>query len=54
MEVDVPALSAYARERLGVRAPRKVVIVAALPRNANGKVLKRELAAALAQGRTGG
>jgi acyl-CoA synthetase (AMP-forming)/AMP-acid ligase II len=54
MEVDVPALSAYARERLGVRAPRKVVIVAALPRNANGKVVKRELAAALAQGRTGG
>jgi acyl-CoA synthetase (AMP-forming)/AMP-acid ligase II len=54
MGVDVPALSAYARERLGVRAPRKVVIVAALPRNANGKVLKRELAAALAQGRTGG
>ena len=30
------------------------VIVATLPRNANGKVVKRELVAALAQGRTGG
>ena len=54
MEVDAPALSAYARGRLGVRAPRRIVVLAALPRNANGKVLKRELAAALAQGRTGG
>jgi acyl-coenzyme A synthetase/AMP-(fatty) acid ligase len=54
MAADAPALARYARERLGVRAPRKVVIVAALPRNANGKVVKRELAAALAQGRTGG
>jgi acyl-coenzyme A synthetase/AMP-(fatty) acid ligase len=54
MEVDVPALAAYARERLGVRAPRRIVVVAALPRNANGKVVKRELAAALAQGRTAG
>ena len=54
MEVDVPALSTYARERLGVRAPRRVVIVDTLPRSANGKVVKRELAAALAQGRTEG
>jgi acyl-coenzyme A synthetase/AMP-(fatty) acid ligase len=54
MPADAPALARYARERLGVRAPRKVLIVDALPRNANGKVVKRELAAALVQGRTGG
>ena len=46
MPVEASALSAYARQRLGVRGPRKVVIVDALPRNAAGKVVKRELAAA--------
>jgi acyl-coenzyme A synthetase/AMP-(fatty) acid ligase len=46
--VDEPALIAYSRERLGARAPRSIVIVDALPRNAAGKVVKRELAAALA------
>lgn len=40
---DAAALSAHARERLGLRAPRKVVVVHALPRNARGKVLRREL-----------
>ncbi|BBK34875.1 hypothetical protein STHU_55090 [Allostella humosa] len=43
-------LLAYARERLGVRAPRKVTILAELPRNGQGKVLKR----VLAEGRAGG
>lgn len=37
-------LLAYARERLGVRAPRRIEVVDAMPRNAAGKVLKRELA----------
>jgi long-chain acyl-CoA synthetase len=41
--VDVDALMAGARERLGVRAPRRIVVVKALPRSAAGKVLKRDL-----------
>lgn len=42
---DAAALLAACRDRLGPRAPRKVVVVDALPRNAQGKVLRRELAA---------
>ena len=36
-------LMALRRERLGVRAPRKIIVVDALPRNAAGKILKHEL-----------
>lgn len=43
--VDADALLAQCRGRLGLRAPRKVLVVPALPRNAQGKVLRRELAA---------
>ena len=46
--LDVAALQAQCRARLGLRAPRRVVVVAALPRNAAGKVLRRELAAQVA------
>jgi acyl-CoA synthetase (AMP-forming)/AMP-acid ligase II len=46
---SVAALLARARERLGVRAPRKIFVVDALPRNATGKVLKRELVSLLSQ-----
>lgn len=45
----VAALLARARERLGVRSPRKIFVVDALPRNATGKVLKRELVSLLSQ-----
>jgi acyl-coenzyme A synthetase/AMP-(fatty) acid ligase len=38
-------LVAFARDVLGVRAPRRVEVLPSLPRNAQGKVLKRELAA---------
>ena len=37
-------LLAWVRRELGVRAPRHVEVVAALPRNAQGKVVKRDLA----------
>ena len=37
-------LLAWVRHELGVRAPRRVEVLAALPRNAQGKVVKRELA----------
>ena len=42
--LDRAALMAHCRARLGLRAPRKAIIVQALPRNAAGKVLRRELA----------
>jgi acyl-coenzyme A synthetase/AMP-(fatty) acid ligase len=43
-------LLAFARDALGVRAPRRVEVLAALPRNPQGKVLKRELAAEIGRG----
>ena len=48
--IGAEELMACARERLGVRAPRKIIVLDALPRNAAGKVLKRELARLLAAG----
>jgi acyl-CoA synthetase (AMP-forming)/AMP-acid ligase II len=43
--VVAPAdLVAWARERLGARAPRRIAVLDALPRNAAGKVAKRDLA----------
>jgi len=50
-DIGLRELERYARSRLGARAPRRIVVVAELPRNANGKVLKRELAASLAHPR---
>ncbi|MGA1147088.1 MAG: AMP-binding protein [Candidatus Nanopelagicales bacterium] len=42
--IDPDALIAYAHERLaGYKCPRRIDLVDALPRNASGKVLKREL-----------
>ena len=49
--VNVDELMARARERLGVRAPRRIFVVDALPRSAAGKVLRRELAGLLATAR---
>jgi long-chain acyl-CoA synthetase len=46
--VTVDELMARARERLGMRAPRKIFVVDALPRSVAGKVLKRELVALFA------
>jgi long-chain acyl-CoA synthetase len=34
----------FARERLGLRFPRRVIIMEKLPRNSQGKILKREIA----------
>lgn len=36
-------LQAYAREHLALRAPRRIVVMAALPRNSQGKIVRREL-----------
>jgi acyl-CoA synthetase (AMP-forming)/AMP-acid ligase II len=42
---DAAALLEHCRARLGLRAPRGVVVLPALPRNAAGKVVRRDLAA---------
>jgi fatty-acyl-CoA synthase len=43
-EVTEEELLAYAREKLaGFKAPKRVLFVDELPRNASGKILKREL-----------
>lgn len=45
--IDPDELREFTRGRLaGYKRPRRVEIIAALPRNASGKVLKRELRAA--------
>ncbi len=40
---DLAALNVFTEARLGPKAPKRVVVVEQLPRNALGKVLKREL-----------
>lgn len=43
-ELGVDAVMAYCREHLaGFKAPKQVVIAQALPKNASGKILKRDL-----------
>jgi long-chain acyl-CoA synthetase len=48
--LDTAALLAHCRAKLGLRAPRKVVLVPALPRNGVGKLLRRDLAALAGHG----
>jgi fatty-acyl-CoA synthase len=46
MEVDEDELKAYVRENLArYKVPREITFIDELPRNATGKILKRELAA---------
>jgi acyl-coenzyme A synthetase/AMP-(fatty) acid ligase len=40
---DEKAALAFCRERLGTAAPERLLVVPALPRNAAGKLLRREL-----------
>jgi long-chain acyl-CoA synthetase len=47
---DLKALMAFCRERLGIRAPRKVIGLDRLPRSAEGKVIRRELSARAGSG----
>jgi long-chain acyl-CoA synthetase len=49
-ELEQDALDALARSQLaGYKVPRRYVALPALPRNAYGKVVKRELRETLAQ-----
>jgi cyanophycin synthetase len=43
-DIDTEVLEHFCRERLGIRHPRKIIMVSDLPRNAGGKADKRELA----------
>jgi acyl-coenzyme A synthetase/AMP-(fatty) acid ligase len=42
--VTAADLQAYARQHLALRAPRRIVIMDALPRNAQGKIARRDIA----------
>jgi long-chain acyl-CoA synthetase len=48
--IDVEELLQTARERLGARAPRRIIVLDALPRNAAGKVVKQSLPDLVAAG----
>jgi acyl-CoA synthetase (AMP-forming)/AMP-acid ligase II len=41
--ISTAELREFAREALGLRAPRRILVLDRLPRNAQGKVLKREI-----------
>ncbi len=42
--IDLARLMLFARDRLSLRAPRRIEIVEQLPRNSQGKVLRRQIA----------
>ena len=44
VEVTPAELQAYARKHLALRSPRRIMILDALPRNGQGKILRREIA----------
>lgn len=44
-------LQRFAREHLALRAPRRVIILPRLPRNSQGKILRREIALAFERGK---
>ena len=46
MSIDTIELMNFARQRLGLRAPRRIVLVDALPRTAEGKLLRRAVLSA--------
>jgi cyanophycin synthetase len=43
-KAEPEALQVFARERLGVRAPRLIVVLDAIPRNERGKLIRADLA----------
>jgi acyl-CoA synthetase (AMP-forming)/AMP-acid ligase II len=49
-EIDVSSLQLFARQHLSLRAPRRIVVMSKLPRNSQGKILKREIKAAFLPG----
>ncbi|MDB5539359.1 MAG: hypothetical protein JWQ89_1086 [Devosia sp.] len=51
--VTTGELLSYARELLALRAPRRILVLEALPRNSQGKILRREIAAQFETARSG-
>jgi acyl-CoA synthetase (AMP-forming)/AMP-acid ligase II len=49
--VTAGELQRFAREQLALRAPRRVIILPSLPRNSQGKILRREIALAFEKGK---
>jgi acyl-CoA synthetase (AMP-forming)/AMP-acid ligase II len=49
--VTASDLQRFAREHLALRAPRRVIILPSLPRNSQGKILRREIALAFEKGK---
>ena len=49
--VTASELQRFAREHLALRAPRRVIILPRLPRNSQGKVVRREIAPAFETGK---
>jgi acyl-CoA synthetase (AMP-forming)/AMP-acid ligase II len=51
-EVDVDSVMSWARERIaGFKVPKSVDVISALPRNASGKILRKDLRAPYWEGR---
>lgn len=48
-DITPAALFAYARDRLSIKAPRRILVLEALPRNEQGKILRREVRDAFEQ-----
>jgi len=47
--VSVSELNAFARQHLSLRAPRRILVMSRLPRNSQGKIMKREIRTSFGQ-----
>jgi acyl-CoA synthetase (AMP-forming)/AMP-acid ligase II len=52
--ISIAELRLFAREALGLKAPRRILVLDRLPRNAQGKIVKKEILPLFKAGATGG